>query len=117
MAGLGGAATDGAGPAAGIAPGAAAGAAGFGAGAVLTIIPIRAVIAANGYAAAFFWFGLIQGAIVFALGWLLRAPAAGETPTTAPVRVIQTSRSYTPREVLVSPVFWVLYVMFVLVSA
>ncbi len=92
-------------------------AAGFGAGAVLTIIPIRAVIAADGYAAAFFWFGLIQGAIVFVLGWLLRAPAPGETPTTAPVRVIQTSRSYTPREALVSPVFWVLYVMFVLVSA
>ncbi|HJY48913.1 MAG TPA: oxalate/formate MFS antiporter, partial [Stellaceae bacterium] len=92
-------------------------AAGFGAGAVLTIIPIRAVIAADGYAAAFFWFGLIQGAIVFALGWLLRDPAPGETPTRTPVRVIQTSRSYTPREVLVSPVFWVLYVMFVLVSA
>jgi MFS transporter, OFA family, oxalate/formate antiporter len=92
-------------------------AAGFGAGAVLTIIPIRAVIAADGYAAAFFWFGLIQGAIVFVLGWLLRAPAPGETPTRAPVRVIQTSRSYTPREVLVSPVFWLLYVMFVLVSA
>ena len=92
-------------------------AAGFGAGAALTVIPIRAVIAADGYAAAFFWFGLIQGAIVFVLGWLLRAPAPGETPTTAPVKVIQTTQSYAPHQILRSPVFWVLYVMFILVAA
>src|SRR5712671_4296349 len=42
-------------------------AAGFGAGAALTVIPIRAVIDGYGYAAAFFWFGLIQGAIIFVL--------------------------------------------------
>jgi len=92
-------------------------AAGFGAGAALTVVPIRTVIAANGYEAAFFWFGLVQGAIVFILAWLLRGPAAGEVPTTARAKVLQTARSYTPQEVLRSPVFWLLYVMFVLVSA
>jgi MFS transporter, OFA family, oxalate/formate antiporter len=92
-------------------------AAGYGAGAALTVVPIRAVIAANGYEAAFFWFGLIQGAIVFVLAWLLRAPAPAELPSTAPVRVIQTTRSYAPQEMLRSPVFWLLYVMFLLVSA
>ena len=92
-------------------------AAGFGAGAALTVVPIRAVIAAHGYEAAFFWFGLVQGAIVFVLAWLLRAPAPAELPSTAPVRVIQTTRSYAPQEMLRSPVFWLLYVMFVLVSA
>ena len=92
-------------------------AAGFGAGAALTVVPIREVIAAHGYAAAFFWFGLIQGAIVFVLAWLLRAPAPGETPATAPIKVIQTSQSFAPHAMLRSPVFWVLYVMFVLVSA
>ena len=92
-------------------------AAGFGAGAALTVVPIRIVIAANGYEAAFFWFGLVQGAIVFILAWLLRGPAAGEVPTTARAKVLQTARSYTPQEVLRSPVFWLLYVMFVLVSA
>jgi MFS transporter, OFA family, oxalate/formate antiporter len=91
-------------------------AAGFGAGAALTVIPIRTVIATSGYATAFFWFGLIQGGIVFILAWWLRAPAHGEAPA-APAKVIQTTRSYSPREVLRSPVFWLLYVMFVLVSA
>ena len=92
-------------------------AAGFGAGAALTVVPIRAVIAADGYQAAFVWFGLLQGIVVFALGWLMRAPLPGEGVRTAPVKVEQSSRSYAPREVLASPVFWVLYVMFVLVSA
>src|ERR1700722_14036816 len=40
-------------------------AAGYGAGAALTVIPIRYVIDSGGYQAAFFWFGLIQGGIVF----------------------------------------------------
>ena len=92
-------------------------AAGFGAGAALTVVPIRAVIAAHGYAAAFFWFGLVQGAIVFVLAWLMRGPYPGETPNVASPKVIQTSESYSPRSMLATPVFWVLYVMFVLVSA
>src|SRR5271163_4916194 len=47
-------------------------AAGFGAGAALTVVPIRAIIDVQGYAAAFFWFGIVQGAIVFILAWFLR---------------------------------------------
>src|SRR5215475_15361548 len=39
-------------------------AAGFGAGAALTVVPIRAVIAGYGYEAAFMWFGIGQGAVV-----------------------------------------------------
>jgi MFS transporter, OFA family, oxalate/formate antiporter len=92
-------------------------AAGFGAGAALTIVPIRAVIASYGYAAAFFWFGLIQGAIIFVLAWALRAPYSGETSASAPPRVMQTAESYTPGAMLATPVFWVLYIMFILVAA
>jgi OFA family oxalate/formate antiporter-like MFS transporter len=92
-------------------------AAGFGAGAALTVIPIRAMIAADGYAAAFFWFGLVQGAIVFILAWFLRVPGPGEVPSAKEVKVIQTTQSYSPGQVLASPVFWVLYVMFIMVSA
>lgn len=95
-------------------------AAGFGAGAALTVVPIREVIASSGYEAAFFWFGLTQGAVVFLIAWLLRAPHADEIKTMtrmAPPKVVQSARSYTPTEMLKTPVFWLLYVMFVLVSA
>ncbi len=95
-------------------------AAGFGAGAAITVVPIRQVIESSGYEAAFFWFGLGQGVIVFMLSWLLRAPEAVEIEAMskmAPPKVMQSARSYAPGEVLVSPVFWVLYAMFILVSA
>jgi MFS transporter, OFA family, oxalate/formate antiporter len=92
-------------------------AAGFGAGAALTVVPIRAVIATAGYESAFFWFGLGQGAIVFMLAWLLRAPEPGELAGAAPPKVVVSSRSYTPGEVLQSPIFWIMYVMFVIVAA
>jgi OFA family oxalate/formate antiporter-like MFS transporter len=89
---------------------------GYGAGSALSVIPIQYVITTNGYQAAFFWFAVLQGGIVFVLAWLLRGPEAGEVPTTAAPKVIQSTRSYTPAEVLKSPVFWLLYVMFVMVS-
>jgi len=92
-------------------------AAGYGAGAALTVIPIRYVIDSFGYEAAFLWFGIVQGGLVFILAWLLRAPEAGEIAFTAPPKVAQSSRSFSPKEVLLSPVFWLLYLMFVLVSA
>jgi len=92
-------------------------AAGFGAGAVITVVPIRMVIDSAGYQAAFFWFGLVQGAVIFVVAWMLRAPLAGETPRVTAVKVSQSTRSYTPVEMLQTLTFWVLYVMFVMVSA
>ena len=92
-------------------------AAGFGAGAALTVIPIREVIATYGYASAFFWFGIIQGGLVFVIAWAVRGPFAGETPSTANVKVVQSKGSFTPGRMLMTPVFWVLYVMFILISA
>src|SRR5712691_5909040 len=91
-------------------------AAGFGAGSALTIIPIQKVIAGSGYEAAFLWFGIAQGIIVVILSLWLRMPQPGETPAAA-ARVAQTPRDYTWYEMLQSPVFWVMYVMFVLVGA
>jgi MFS transporter, OFA family, oxalate/formate antiporter len=90
-------------------------AAGYGAGAALTVIPIRYVIDTSGYAAAFLWFGLLQGGVVFVLAWMLRGPTPSEIPTTAP-KVQQSTRSYSPGEVLKTPVFWLMYIMFVMVS-
>jgi len=92
-------------------------AAGYGAGAVLTVIPIRYVIENFGYEAAFLWFGIVQGAVVFVLAWFIRAPQPGELAGAPPAKVSMTTRSHSPKEVLISPVFWLLYIMFVMVSA
>jgi OFA family oxalate/formate antiporter-like MFS transporter len=89
---------------------------GYGAGSALSVIPIQYVIDTSGYQAAFFWFALIQGGLVFILAWQLRGPEPGEIPVTAAPKVIQSVRSYSPGEVLKSPVFWLLYLMFVMVS-
>jgi OFA family oxalate/formate antiporter-like MFS transporter len=92
-------------------------AAGYGAGTALTVVPITATISSAGYEAAFFWFGLVQGGLVFVLAWLLRGPEPGEMAGVAAPKVAQSSRSYTPLEALSTPVFWILYIMFVMVSA
>jgi OFA family oxalate/formate antiporter-like MFS transporter len=91
-------------------------AAGFGAGSALTIIPIQQVIAGQGYEAAFFYFGIGQGLVVLVFSLLLRAPHAGETPLGS-AKLRQSSRDYTPFEMIRSPIFWVMYAMFVLVGA
>jgi MFS transporter, OFA family, oxalate/formate antiporter len=90
-------------------------AAGFGAGSALSIIPIQGMIQASGYEATFLWFGIGQGLVVIVLSLLLRAPQAGEAPPSTRLR--QSARDYTPLEVLASPIFWVMYAMFVLVGA
>jgi MFS transporter, OFA family, oxalate/formate antiporter len=92
-------------------------AAGYGAGSALSVIPIRAVIASSDYETAFFWFGLFQGAIVFLLAWLVRGPDPGEMAGIAAPKVAQSSRSYSPLDALSTPVFWTLYIMFIMVSA
>jgi OFA family oxalate/formate antiporter-like MFS transporter len=90
---------------------------GFGAGAALTVIPIRLLIQSAGYQSAFFWFGVGQGVILLLIAPIMRAPIAGEVPQTAPPKVPQTAVSYSPGQMLATPVFWLLYVMFILISA
>ncbi len=92
-------------------------AAGYGAGAALTVIPIQYVIANYGYNSAFLWFGIVQGGVVFVLALLLRGPEAGEMASAPAPKVAQSARSFSPKDVLLSPVFWLLYIMFVMVSA
>lgn len=92
-------------------------AAGFGAGAALTVVPIRLMIGSAGYATTFFWFGLGQGAIVLLIAPALRGPVREERIAVAPPRVLQAAHSMAPLEALRSMPFWILYVMFVAVSA
>jgi OFA family oxalate/formate antiporter-like MFS transporter len=90
-------------------------AAGFGAGSALTIIPISTMIKSSGYEQTFLYFGVGQGIIVVVLSLLLAAPKPGQVPLSS--KVLQTRRQFRPMEVLKTPVFWVMYLMFVLVGA
>jgi OFA family oxalate/formate antiporter-like MFS transporter len=91
-------------------------AAGFGAGSAFTVIPIANMIQSGGYESAFLWFGLGQGIVVVVFSLFLRAPQAGEVPTVV-TTVQQSRRDYAPAEVVNTPVFWVMYLMFVMVGA
>ncbi|MEE7447748.1 oxalate/formate MFS antiporter [Methylobacterium radiotolerans] len=88
---------------------------GFGAGSALTVVPIQAMIKSQGYEAAFFYFGIGQGVIVMLIALFLRAPAKGQVPVIA--RVSQSKRDYKPSEMVRTPIFWVMYAMFVMMAA
>ncbi len=90
-------------------------ASGFGAGAALTVVPIKHMIEGSGYEHAFLTFGLLQGGIVFVMAWMLLTPPA--SLVAAAVKPNQTAHGYTPVDVLKSPVFYVMYLMFVLIAA
>jgi OFA family oxalate/formate antiporter-like MFS transporter len=91
---------------------------GFGAGSALTVIPIATMIKAQGYEATFFKFGVVQGAVVFFLAWFLSQPGPGyAVPTTKQKAQWASRRDYTPAQMVTTPVFWVMYLMFVMMAA
>ena len=89
---------------------------GFGAGSALTVIPIAAMIKSNGYQQTFLYFGLAQGLIIFALGGFLRRPAAADAASVTG-RVMPLRRDFAPLQMAATPVFWVMYALFVLMAA
>lgn len=92
-------------------------AAGFGAGSAATIIPISAMIAHSGYEAAFLYFGIGQGVIVMLVSlFLMRAPEH-KKGDYAEAKVQQSKNEYKPSQVLREPVFWLMYLLFVMVAA
>ncbi len=93
-------------------------AAGFGAGAAVTVIPLTTMVKTSGYEHTFLTFGIVQGlVVVIASLCLLAPPAAAAAVRFDSPRVLHGTRDYTPAQVLRSPVFWVMYLMFVLVGS
>jgi OFA family oxalate/formate antiporter-like MFS transporter len=86
-------------------------AAAFGAGSAATMLPIDWVIQHAGYEPAFLWFGIGQGLVVILAGLVMRFPRAEEVPAPTQPKVPQSGRDYTPREMVGSPAFWLIYVM------
>src|SRR5262245_60953754 len=91
-------------------------AAGFGGLSKFTVEPIANMIASSGYEQTFLWFGIWQGVVIVIAGLFLRAPRADEALMPAAPAIRQTNRDFTPGEVLKTPTFWVMYVMFVMVG-
>ncbi|MES2030311.1 MAG: oxalate/formate MFS antiporter [Pseudomonadota bacterium] len=99
----------------GLAAGATA--AGFGAGAAITVVPIAHMIAESGYQHAFFTFGVGQGLIVFVLAFFMRPPLQAVPVKRKQLNLPQTKTDFTPPQVLRSPIFWIMYLVFVMVAA
>jgi MFS transporter, OFA family, oxalate/formate antiporter len=95
-------------------------AAGYGFGAFFTSFPIDIMIKSAGYAQTLLVWGIIQGVIgVVAAQWLRTPPdnqaVTGPAPTAA-IAAQQTRRSYSPMQMLQSPVFYLLFVMMSMMS-
>ncbi len=92
-------------------------AAGFGAGAAFTIAPIAKMIATTGYESAFFNFGIGQGVVVFILAFFLRPPSVSMPLRKKKLNLPQTKVDFTPSQVLRAPIFWLMYLTFVMVAS
>ena len=91
-------------------------AAGYGFGAFFTSFPIDSMIKSGGYQHTLLVWGVIQGAIGVLAALGLRLPPETRHAPTAAQAATQSRRSYTPTEMLQSPVFWLLFVMMTMMS-
>ncbi|HYL72073.1 MAG TPA: oxalate/formate MFS antiporter [Candidatus Dormibacteraeota bacterium] len=92
-------------------------AAGFGAGSAATIIPIAHMIKNSGYEQTFLTFGLFQGIVVVVVGMFILAPSAGFFASAPKMAPGAGRHQAQPLEMLRTPVFWVMYIMFVMMAA
>jgi MFS transporter, OFA family, oxalate/formate antiporter len=95
-------------------------AAGYGFGAILTTFPISHIIRASNYRHALLDFGVILGVVGLISAQGLRRPEGGWeaaqpelTPAPSHKRAF---RSFTPAEMLKTPIFWLMFVMMMMMS-
>ena len=93
-------------------------AAGFGGGTALFIPFISTMIASSGYQATFLATGLLQGLVILVVAQFLRHPPP--EPAVAPKAATAANqigkRQFTTLEMLRTPQFYMMYVMFVLMA-
>jgi OFA family oxalate/formate antiporter-like MFS transporter len=105
----------------GLCVGAVAGSYGF--GTALTVLPISQMIETSGYQAAFIFWGAVQGLVVLLAAQFLSMPPEGWQPAgwetiklKIQSKVQQSLRDYTPREMLQTGSFYLLYLMMTFVT-
>ena len=86
-------------------------AAGYGFGALATTFPIDTMIKTSGYRETLITFGLILGAVGVGAALLLRVPRATEVRSADELK-----NGASPRVMLRSPIFWLMFVMMTLMS-
>jgi oxalate/formate antiporter len=91
-------------------------AAGYGFGAILTTFPIDDMLKASGYQRTLITFGAIFAAVGLIGALMLRAPREGEVSARPVLRGAVSERSYSPAEMLKTPVFWLMFVMMSMMS-
>jgi OFA family oxalate/formate antiporter-like MFS transporter len=81
------------------------------------VVPIAHMIAESGYQQAFLTFGIGQGVIVFILAFFMRKPLHALPVRRKQLNLPQTKIDFTPPQVLRTPIFWIMYLVFVMVAA
>jgi len=95
-------------------------AAGYGFGAIMTTFPIASMIKSSGYASALTEFGIILGLVGLVAAQGLRRPpkssGLAKVSAVSGKAVQQSTRDFSPREMLKTPVFWLLFAMMTMMS-
>jgi len=95
-------------------------AAGYGFGAIFSTFPIDAMMKASGYQATLLTFGTIFALVGLGAALLLRAPGAGEAvqvpPQSGAQAVATSAPNRSPAQMLRTPVFWLMFLMFSMMS-
>ncbi|MGA8660601.1 MAG: oxalate/formate MFS antiporter [Chthoniobacterales bacterium] len=90
-------------------------AAGYGMGAILTTFPVSGSLAAVGYQSTLVIFGLIFGAIGLLAAQGMKRPPTSLRSTDG--RFAETRTGVSPRVMLRSPIFWILFLMMSMMSS
>jgi oxalate/formate antiporter len=89
-------------------------AAGYGFGAILTTFPINDMLASAGYQHTLAVFGTAFAIIGVLAAIGMRLPASGDR--LPPPAVAASSKNFEPKEMLKTPVFWLMFVMMTMMS-
>ena len=83
---------------------------------MITTFPVANMIAADGFRQTLFVFGIILGAIGILAGLGLRAPHVDEVPPASAARVTTTAQDTSPKAMLRTPLFWLMFAMMTMMS-
>jgi oxalate/formate antiporter len=89
-------------------------AAGYGFGAILTTFPINNMLASSNYSHTLMTFGIIFAVVGVLAALAMRLPTSADK-LPAPL-VVASRKNYEPKEMLKTPVFWLMFVMMTMMS-